>query len=241
MRRPNTNVLIYHGTNSPPGPADATARVWLTDCFRAIASSEGDANLRVTARLEGPLGVDLRDDYPSPAAQYVYVINADGTVGQGYRVVFVERVRGAGTRGQDFKRAWLERVKQAATPIRTSCCPSNGLPATLYASFGGGDSIALVWTDHMANLFTDGGWGGYGVRSSCGAGYCLALVCGNGNWLLFLQCHAGDDGFSSVCFDSGPSVSPASATCDPFSLTFAHPALGNCPACDQSGNIVITP
>jgi hypothetical protein len=240
MRRPNTDVLIYHGAHSPPGPADATAHVWLADSFRAIASSEGAANLRATARLECALHVDLRDDYPGTPAQYVYVVNADGTVGQGYRVVFVERVRGTGVRGQDFKRAWLERVKQAVTPILTGCCP-NGLPTTLYATFPGGDSLPLTWTDHMANLITDGGWGGYGVRAGCGAGYCLAFLCSAGNWVLFVQCHAGDDGFNSVCFDSGPVLNPSASTCSPFSVTFAHPPLGNCPTCNQSGNIVITP
>jgi hypothetical protein len=240
MRRPNTDVVIYHSGHNPPGPADATLRVYLADRFLDVEASEGDADHRWTALLECPLDADLRDDYPTASTQYVYVVNADGTTGQGYRVVFVERVRGLGVRGQDFKRAFLERVLQVTTPIRTTCC-TNGLPTTLYATFGGGGgSIALTWTDHHGLLFAGGGWVGYGVRSGCGAGYCLGLYCDGDTWRLYIVCHAGDDGFNDVCYESGPIQAATSVTCDPFSATFAHPTLDDCPDCDQTVTITVT-
>ncbi len=120
MRAPNVTLDIYLGANTPPNTPDTSeATGHLRGNFRSgQEANEGDRTFVWSHLLEVPLGVDLRDTYPTAPARRIFIPHTEiPGDGQEYRVVFVERVRHV--RGQNFHRVFLNRwaLREPSMPL----------------------------------------------------------------------------------------------------------------------------
>ncbi|MBL8795216.1 MAG: hypothetical protein JNM56_15025 [Planctomycetia bacterium] len=161
MRAPNTDCVIYFAGNAPPADPDVSnVRGGLYDHFRqGLEVSENPTHAhRYTATLDVPLDTDLRDGYPGADDYRVYVPDQDG---QGYRVVFVERIRHF--RGQHFKRVYLDKL-----PLTAIQCGTFGLPNTLYATIPLGTGCPCLDGISIPIVF-DGLDTWFGETEACGA------------------------------------------------------------------------
>lgn len=110
MNVPNTTFDFYLSPHSPPADQPDLAGIPCNLQGDFEQGGDAEANLRWTHRLTCDASVPVRDSFPNPPVNHVYIPNRDHTR---FDVIYVETVRRG--RAGSFKRVYLER-KEAKWP-----------------------------------------------------------------------------------------------------------------------------